>query len=145
MDTSTLAATWDDHNAAEFALKDADAALRTMVQEPSVTIMANEAGGNGREAVRAFYANVLIPQWPDDAEMQPVNRIVGDDQVVDELHLRFTHTKEMDWLLPAVAPTNRSVEIDVVIVAQFQDGLVASERVYWDQAAVLRQVGMLSS
>ena len=75
--------------------------------------------------------------------MTPVNRVLGDDQLVDELHLRFTHSKRMDWFLPGVEPTNRVVEIDLVVVVQFRDGKLACERIYWDQATVLRQVGLL--
>lgn len=87
----------------------------------------------------------FIPQWPDDAQMHPVNRVIGQDQLVDELRLSFTHAKQMDWLLPGVPPTNRPVGMDVAIVVQCRDNLVASERIYWDQAAVLRQVGLLNS
>jgi carboxymethylenebutenolidase len=143
MKPKELARVWDDHNAAEFVAKDAELALKTMVEDPSVRIMANDAGGRGREQVRTFYAGRLIPQWPDDAQMQLVNRVIGDDQLVDELHLGFTHATQMDWLLPGVAPSNRKVEMDIVIVVQFRDGLIAGERIYWDHAAVLRQVGLL--
>jgi carboxymethylenebutenolidase len=118
-------------------------AVNTMVHDPYVHAIANGAGGTGREQVRSFYADVLIPGWPDDAQMQPVSRVVGEDQLVDEMHLDFTHAKQMDWLLPGVPPSNRRVELDIVIVAKFQDGLIAGERIYWDQAAVLRQVGLL--
>lgn len=143
LDAGALERVWEEHNAAELAAKDADAALESMVDEPYVTVMANGAGGRGREQVRAFYGEVFIPQWPDDAELRPVNRVVGRDQLVDELHLGFTHAQRMDWLLPGVPPTDRRVEMDVVIVVEFLGGLIAGERVYWDQAAVLRQVGLL--
>jgi carboxymethylenebutenolidase len=138
-----MARMWDEHNAAEFVSKDAEAAMKTMVDDPYVTIVANGAGGRGKEEVRAFYADVLIPQWPDDAQMQPVNRVLGQDQLVDELHLGFTHAKQMDWLLPGMPPSNRRVEMDIAIVVRFQNDLIAGERLYWDQAAVLRQVGLL--
>jgi carboxymethylenebutenolidase len=143
MEPKEQAGVWDDHQAAEFVSKDAEAALSTMVEDPYVRIVANEAGGRGKEQVRAFYADVLIPHWPDDAQMQPVNRVLGEDQLVDELHLGFTHAKQMDWLLPGVPPSNRKVEMDVVVVVQFRDELIAGERIYWDHAAVLRQVGLL--
>jgi carboxymethylenebutenolidase len=107
MESDKLAPVWDDHNAAEFASKNADLALESMVEDPYVRIMANGDGGRGKEQVRAFYADVLIPQWPDDAQMQVVNRVIGEDQLVDELHLGFTHARQMDWLLPGVAPTHR--------------------------------------
>jgi carboxymethylenebutenolidase len=143
MEQAEMERVWDDHNAAEFALKDAEAALKTMVEDPYVRVMANGAGGQGKEQVRAFYAEVLIPQWPDDAQMQSVNRVFGQDQLVDELHLSFTHAKQMDWLLPGEPASNKKVEMDVLIVVGFRDDLVVGERVYWDHAAVLRQVGLL--
>jgi carboxymethylenebutenolidase len=114
-----------------------------MVEDPYVRVMANGAGGQGKEQVRAFYAEVLIPQWPDDAQMQSVNRVFGQDQLVDELHLSFTHAKQMDWLLPGEPASNKKVEMDVLIVVGFRDDLVVGERVFWDHAAVLRQVGLL--
>ena len=144
MEPEQLAQLWDDHNGAEFISKDADAALESMVDDPYVTILANGGGGNGKDQVRAFYADVLIPQWPDDAQMQPMNRVLGQDQLVDELHLSFTHNKQMDWLLPGEPPTNRKVEMDVAIVVQFRNDRIAGERLYWDQAAVLRQIGLLN-
>jgi carboxymethylenebutenolidase len=143
MQPDDMARLWDEHNAMEFVAKDAEAAMKSMVDDPYVTIVANGAGGRGKEQVRAFYADVLIPQWPDDAQMQPANRVLGQDQLVDELHLGFTHAKQMDWLLPGVPPSNRRVEMEVAIVVRFQNDLIASERLYWDQAAVLRQVGLL--
>jgi carboxymethylenebutenolidase len=75
--------------------------------------------------------------------MTPTNRIMGDSQLVDELHLRFTHSKRMDWFLPGVSPTNKVVDIDLVVVVQFRGDKLACERIYWDQATVLRQVGLL--
>jgi carboxymethylenebutenolidase len=143
MEQTEMERVWNDHNAAEFALKDAEAALKTMVEDPYVRVMANGAGGQGKEQVRAFYAEVLIPQWPDDAQMQSVNRVLGQEQLVDELHLSFTHAKQMDWLLPGEPASNKKVEMDILIVVGFQDDLVVGERVYWDHAAVLRQVGLL--
>jgi carboxymethylenebutenolidase len=145
MGRTEMARVWDDHNAAEFAIKDADTAMKTMVEDPSVRIMAHGAGGTGAERVRNFYRDVLIAQWPEDAQLTPVSRTVGDDQIVDELHLEFTHSKRMDWLLPGVAPTNRKVTMDVVIVVPFRGDLVAAERIYWDHASVLRQAGLLKS
>jgi carboxymethylenebutenolidase len=144
MEQAEMERVWDDHNAAEFALKDAEAALKTMVEDPSVRVMVNGAGGQGKEQVRAFYAEVLIPQWPDDAQMQSVNRVVGQDQLVDELHLSFTHAKQMDWLLPGEPASNKKVQMHVLIVVGFRDNLVIGERVFWDHAALLRQVGLLT-
>jgi carboxymethylenebutenolidase len=143
MDQTIMERIWDDHNAAEFASKDAELAMRTMVDEPYVRILANGAGGKGGEQVRRFYADVLIPGWPADGEIEPRNRVVGSNHLVDELHLRFTHGKQMDWLVPGAPASDHKVEMDVVIVAEFREGLIAEERIYWDHAAVLQQVGLL--
>ena len=75
--------------------------------------------------------------------MTSINRVVGDGQLVDELHLTFTHSKPMNWFLPKVAPTNKNIEIDIVVVVQFRGDKLACERIYWDHATVLRQLGFL--
>jgi carboxymethylenebutenolidase len=142
MDPSEMQRIWGEHLEAEFGTKDVDATLATMVDEPVLLNVPVATGGRGKEAVRDFYGE-FIESWPDDVHMEPTNRVVGTDQLVDELRVTFTHAKPMNWLLPGVAPTNRRIEMDVVIVVPFRDGLVAGERIYWDHAAVLRQVGLL--
>jgi carboxymethylenebutenolidase len=72
-----------------------------------------------------------------------VSLTVGEDQIVDEMVFRFTHTQEMPWMLPGIAPTNRRVEIPLVAIVKFRDGKVAHEHIYWDQASVLKQIGLL--
>lgn len=143
MTRAELERLWGDHLAGEFAMKDLDAVMATMTDDPSVNHMPVNTGGKGKEAVRAFYRDVFIPSWPDDLQVTPVNRVVGDDQIVDEIHMRFTHQKRMDWFLPGVPPTGKVVEVDFIVVVGFRDGKLASERIYWDQATVLRQVGLL--
>jgi carboxymethylenebutenolidase len=71
--------------------------------------------------------------------------VFGQDQMVEEDHMRFTHSKRMEWFLPGVAPTNRLIEADFVVVVQFRDNKLACERIYWDHATVLRQVGLLKT
>ncbi len=134
---------WAEHLAGEFTTKDVDATLATMVEDASVNHMPVNTGGKGKAQLRAFYRDVFIPSWPDDLRMKPVNRVVGDGQLVDELRLTFTHSKQMDWFLPGVPPTNKLVDIDLVVVVQFRGDKLACERIYWDQATVLRQVGLL--
>ena len=143
MTAPDLARLWADHLAGEFVSKDVEATLATMVEDASVNHMPVNTGGRGKVQLRAFYRDVFIPSWPDDLQMTAVNRIVGDGQLVDELRLRFTHSKQMDWFLPGVPPTNRPVDIDLVVVVQFRGDKLACERIYWDQATVLRQVGLL--
>jgi carboxymethylenebutenolidase len=134
---------WEDHLAGEFTTKDVEATLATMTDDASVDHIPIHSGGRGKDALRVFYRDVFIPSWPDDFCQTTTNRIVGESQIVDELHLRFTHERPMEWFLPGVAPTHAVVEIDLVAVVQFRDGKLACERIYWDHATVLRQVGLL--
>src|SRR5262249_10408172 len=139
----TLSRAWDQHLALEFAVKDPDQALATMTANPSVNVVALMVGGRGRAEVREFYAHYFIPQIPADMETIPVSRTIGRDRVVDELVLRFTHSIRMDWLLPRIAPAGKRVEVPMVAIVQFEGDKVAHERLYWDQASMLVQIGLL--
>jgi carboxymethylenebutenolidase len=143
MEAKELERLWSEHLDGEFGTKDVEATLATMVDDAYINHMPVNTGGHGKQELRAFYRDVFIPSWPDDLQIQPVNRVVGDNQIVDELHASFTHAKPMEWFLPGVAPTNRKVEVDMVVVVQFRDDLIACERIYWDHATVLRQVHLL--
>ncbi|MGH8624517.1 MAG: ester cyclase, partial [Gammaproteobacteria bacterium] len=115
--------------------------LGTMVDDAFVNHVPVNTGGRGKDALRVFYRDDFIPLWPEDLQMTPVNRIVGDGQLVDELHATFTHSKRM----PNVPPTNSRVEIDFVVVVQFRGDKLACERIYWDHATVLRQSRTIAS
>lgn len=143
MEEKDLQALWAAHLEGEFTTRDVEATLATMVEDARVNHVPVGTGGRGKDELRAFYRDVFIPSWPDDVEIRPTNRVVGDGQLVDELHVRFTHAKPMEWFLPGVPPTNRNVAIDIVVVVEFRDDRIATERIYWDQATVLRQVGLL--
>jgi carboxymethylenebutenolidase len=134
---------WGEHIAGEFVTKDVEATLATMVEDASVDHVPVHTGGRGKQELRAFYRDNFIPSWPDDLKMKSVNKVAGDSQLVEELHLSFTHSRKMEWFLPGVPPTNKKVEVDLVVVVQFRGDKLASERIYWDQATVLRQVGLL--
>jgi carboxymethylenebutenolidase len=135
---------WTDHLAGEFVTKNVEVTLATMVEDAYVNHMPVYTGGRGKAELRVFYRDVFIPSWPDDTRMTPVNRVVGDGQLVDELRVTFTHSNSMDWFLPGIAPTNKPVAVDFVVVVQFREDKVACERIYWDQATVLRQIGRLA-
>ena len=134
---------WAEHIRHEFVTKDVEATLATMVDDASVNHVPVNSGGQGKAVLRAFYRDVFIGSWPDDLQTTTFNRVFGRDQLVEEDHLRFTHKNRMDWFLPGVPPTNRVIEVDFVVVVQFRDDRLACERIYWDQATVLRQVGLL--
>src|SRR5262249_10432859 len=143
MTAEALEKVWAEHIAGEFVTKDVEATLATMVPDASVNHVPVNTGGRGHEELRRFYRDDFIPSWPDDLRMLLRNRVVGDGQLVEELHLHFTHSKPMPWFLPNVPPTNREVAIDLVVVVQFRGDKLACERIYWDHATVLRQVGLL--
>ena len=136
---------WAEHLKGEFETKDVEATLETMVEDAYVNHMPVHTGGRGKDALRVFYRDDFIPSWPDDLQMTPVNRVVGEGQLVDELHITFTHSKAMPWFLPNVPPTHKKVAVDIVVVVQFRGDKLACERIYWDHAAVLRQVGLLQA
>ena len=138
-----LAALWEAHCRHEFETRDADATMATMVDQPYVNHVPTMTGGVGRDQLKRFYKYHFIGANPADMELLPVSRTVGADQLVDEMVVRFTHTSEIDWMLPGVAPTGRKVEVPLVAIVHFRGGKVAHEHIYWDQASVLAQIGKL--
>jgi carboxymethylenebutenolidase len=101
-------------------------------------------GGFGKRALRAFYSRDFIPAMPPDTTLTPVSRTVGGNQLVDEMIFSFTHTQEIPWMLPGIPPTNRRVEVPLVAIVRFREGKLAHEHIYWDQASVLKQIGLLT-
>jgi carboxymethylenebutenolidase len=138
-----LGAVFDEHVAAEFDEKDIDATMRTMVEEPYVWHVPALTGAAGGQEVRHFYSTQLIGRTPPDATMHLIARTVSAERVVDEFVLEFTHTCEMPFMLPGIAPTGRRVRIPTVVVMGFENGKVAHEHIYWDQASMLAQLGLL--
>jgi carboxymethylenebutenolidase len=131
------------HVAAELA-GDLETTMATMTDDPHLNHVASMAGGVGRDGVHAFYRDHLVGKFfPPDVKMTDVSRTVGHDQVVEELVLSFTHTTPVDWILPGVPPTGKPVEVAVVVIVGFKDGKISHEHIYWDQAGVLAQVGLL--
>jgi carboxymethylenebutenolidase len=141
---SDLPALWQQHTDHEFVTRDTEATLATMVDDAYVNHIPVMTGGRGKEALRAFYSKDFIPKMPPDTSLTPISRTVGENQLVDEMIFSFTHTEEMPWMLPGVAPTNRPVKIPLVVIVKFRDGKLAHEHIYWDQASVLKQIGLLT-
>lgn len=138
-----LVALWESHCRYEFETRDVDATMATMVDEPYVNHVPTMTGGVGHDQLKRFYKYHFIGGNPVDTELVPMSRTVGVDQLVDEMLFKFTHTSEVDWMLPGVEPTGRRVEIPLVAIVKFADGKVAHEHIYWDQASVLVQIGLL--
>lgn len=143
MTPKQMEAVWDAHMAAEFEEKDVEAALATMTEDAYVINVPVKTGGRGRDEVRRFYRDMFIPSWPEDKRIASVHRFVGQGHVVEEVHISLTHSQPMEWFLPGVPPTHKKVEIDFVVVIEFRGDKIAAERIYWDHATVLRQVGIL--
>ena len=134
---------WEEHIRHEFSTRSTDDTLNTMVEDAYVDHVPVLTGGRGQAELREFYSTHFIPKMPPDMEMVPVSRTVGVDQLVDEMVIKFTHSIEMDWMLPGIPPTARRVEVPLVVIVRFRDGKLAHEHIYWDQASVLVQLGLL--
>jgi carboxymethylenebutenolidase len=134
---------WEEHLRTEFSVHSADEAIATMVANPLVNQVPVMIGGDGKEELHEFYARYFLPQIPPDMEMVTVSRTIGQGRLVEEMVVRFTHTIPMDWMLPGIPPTGKPVEIALLVVVQFNGEKLAHEHLYWDQASVLVQLGLL--
>ena len=142
---ATLRKLWEQHVQFEFSTRNTEDTLATMVEDAYVNHIPVLTGGVGRDELREFYSKRFIPHMPPDTEMTPVSRTIGEDQLVDEMVFKFTHTIPMDWMLPGVAPTGKRVEVPLVAIVRFRDGKLAHEHIYWDQASVLVQIGLIDA
>ena len=143
MTPQEMVALFQKHVEAELA-GDLDTTMATMNDNPHLNHVPTMAGGVGRDGVRAFYRDHLVGKFfPPDVKMESVSRTVGDSQIVEEMAISFTHTAPIDWLLPGVKPTGKPVEMAVAVVVGFKDGKISHEHIYWDQAGVLVQIGLL--
>ena len=140
-----LSELWDDHVKYEFATRNTEDTLATMVPDAYVNHIPVLTGGVGHDELRVFYAERFIPQMPPDTAMTPISRTIGKARVVDEMVFEFTHTCKMDWMLPGLAPTGKHVRVPLIVVVHFRDGKLAHEHIYWDQASVLVQLGLLDA
>lgn len=138
-----LSALWDKHTEYEFGLRDVDRTMTTMVSEPYVNHVPTMTGGVGYRNLHRFYLNHFVHSNPADTKLIPVSRTVGTDRVVDEMLFCFTHDREIDWMLPGIPPTGRYVEVPLVAIVNFRGDKLYHEHIYWDQASVLVQIGLL--
>ncbi len=144
-----LITVWDAHCKAEFADANVEDTMATMINDsdqgpiPFVNHVPVMTGGYARNAIESFYSKYFLNQMPDDTATKIISRTVGTNQIVDEMIFSFTHNIEMAWMLPKVSPTMRKVEIPLVAVIGFENEKVSFERIYWDQASVLVQIGLL--
>lgn len=143
LDEVDLERIWDEHCALEFVEKDASKTMTTMIKDPYVNHVPVMTGGVGHEDVERFYNEFFIPGTPEDFKMKTLSRTIGTDRIVDEFHVQFTHDHEFSWMLPGVPPTGKKVEVAAVSIVCIRGGKLYHEHIYWDQASVLLQVGLL--
>lgn len=136
---------WEEHMKCEFATKSVDDTMATMIEGGHVNHVPTMTGGQGLKAIRDFYQRFFIPQMPPDTKTTPLSRTIGETQIVDEMIFEFTHTVPMDWMLPGIPPTGKRVEVALVAIIGFRKGKVSHEHIYWDQASVLVQLGLLDA
>ena len=134
---------WERHIGFEFDTRDTEATIETMVPQAYVNHVPVMTGGRGHDELRNFYGSKFIPQMPPDTCMTPISRTVGESRLVDEMIFEFTHTIEMPWMLPGVPPTGKPVKVALVVIVGFDGDHLVHEQIYWDQASVLVQLGLL--
>ncbi len=138
-----LSQLWDMHCFYEFAERDVDATMATMVAEPYVNHIPTMTGGVGHDHLKRFYKYHFVDSNPEDTKLVPISRTIGTDRLVDEMLFCFTHTREIDWMLPGVEPTGKYVEVPLIAIVHFRGDKLYNEHIYWDQASVLVQIGKL--
>jgi carboxymethylenebutenolidase len=140
-----LGAVFDEHVRHEFEDHNVEATMKTMVKEPYVHHVPTLTGGIGYDGVYDFYKNHFVGKMPPDTTISRISRTVGKDRVVDELIVSFTHNMEIDFILPGIPPTGKPVQIPTVVVMKFDGDKIAHEHIYWDQASVLAQIGLIDT
>jgi carboxymethylenebutenolidase len=143
LDEKELSDLWDRHLEAEFDEKSGEEALATMGPNPYVNMVPLMIGAIGRDQLQEFYNKDFLTQIPPDMKSTRISRTVGQGRIVDEFISHFTHSIQMDWLLPGIPPTGKYLEIPSVIIVYVEDGKIVSEHIYWDQASVLVQLGLI--
>jgi len=138
-----LSKLWDLHCLYEFGTRDVDATMATMVAQPYVNHIPVMTGGVGYKDLHRFYQNHFVNANPADTKLVPISRTIGADRVIDEMLFCFTHDREIDWMLPGIPPTGKYVEIPLVGIINFRGDKLYHEHIYWDQASVLVQIGLL--
>ena len=142
--TTNLAVVFDKHVNCEFEDKDVDATMKTMTKDPYVYHVPVLTGGTGYHEVHTFYSNNFVGKMPSDTKfVRRISRTIGKDQVVDELIISFTHDIEIPAMIPRIPPTGKYIELPIVLVMKFKGNKITHEHIYWDQASLLKQLGLL--
>ena len=118
---------WAEHCRCEFELRDVEATLETMTDDPHVLNVPTGRGGRGVEGVRRFYADEFIGTFPDDIAIESLGLAVGSARIAEEVIMTFTHDRTMPWILDGIEPTGRRVTIPMLAVVGLRDDKPARE------------------
>lgn len=142
----TLTRVWDNHMKAEFHPnhKSVIETMKTMNAHPSVNHVPTQIGGVGTRSVAEFYTSKFIFQNPA-MDVTPVSRTIGKNSIVDEMIINLTHDRAIPWLVPSLEPTFATITFPLVAIVIFEGDLISHERIYWDQATVLKQLGVIDA
>ncbi|KAF9770670.1 hypothetical protein IL306_011729 [Fusarium sp. DS 682] len=138
-----LEAIWDEHTWYEFSDRSVQHTMSTMVQEPYVNHVPTLTGGIGRSSLTKFYRDNFIFNNSLDTTLDLISRTIGIDRVIDEFIYKFTHDREIDWLLPGIPPTFQRAEIPFTAVVNIRGDRLYHEHISWDQGTALRQLGLM--
>ena len=138
-----LSALWDKHTELEFGVRSPEQTMGTMVAEPYVNHIPTMTGGVGYKDLLRFYKNHFIPKTPKDTKLVPISRTIGADRIVDEMLFCSPMTSRSTGCCPALSrPANMS-RFRLVAIVRFRGDKLYNEHIYWDQASVLAQIGLL--
>ncbi len=134
-----------EHVHHEFTTRDVDAAMATMIDEPYVNHVPTLAGGVGHDMLKRFYKYHFVDQNAGGRDRTRISYTMGPDRLVLESYTKFRHDAVIDRYFPAIAPTDKVVEIATVIIVKFRGDKVCHEHLYWDQGSALKQIGVLDA
>lgn len=120
---------------------DLDAIMATFGQDAKFNL--NGMPLDDRESIRAMYGMFGFGGNGSfsDLRAEKTQMHFGDKSIVVELMLSGKHTNDFQ----GIAPTNRKFSLPACAIFDFDDeGTLAGERVYFDGASLLGQLGVLS-
>jgi steroid delta-isomerase-like uncharacterized protein len=126
----------NEHLEAETVRRDAAAVLATF-KRPRYDVPALGGVMDGAAGVTGFLSALL--EGLPDFWLRESKRHHAEDAVIVECTFGGTHK----GVFAGIAPTQRQMEVPAVLVFEFEDDGLVCERVYFDMAAVLRQLGVI--
>jgi len=102
------------------------------------------AGGFGNAGRKEFYQDKLVGEifstgYGDDASLPDCGRDTDCGRISDSL-LSHSSNRFQPALRP---PTRKCVEMAVAVIVGFKDGKISHEHIYWNQACLLVQIGLI--